>query len=166
MLRYLLPLFIVSSTYAQSVDERIDDVEGIMRDVVALDSLSAQRIRDGIVRWVKENYTNPSQVLMVDEPDLVRVREQPRLGGMATGAVCYATTDWEIKDNRVRITIGQYECVSRNGDFNALKILRNNNGNVKFGYSAHHDWVVGSFNSKVAGVKSILTGDKSPKDDW
>lgn len=166
MLRYLLPLFIVSSTYAQSVDVRIDDVEGIMREVVSLDTLSAQSIHEGVVRWVKRNYNNPSEVLMVDEPELVRVRERVALSVSVAGLVCYATTDWDIKDNKVRLTIGQYDCESGGGKFNALKGMRNKSGGVKFGYSAHHDWVVSSFNSKVAGVKSILTDDKSPKDDW
>jgi len=165
MLRYLFPLLLIAFTSsAQTVDKRINDEEGIMRDVVTLDSVPQQTIHDAIIRWIKTNYNKPSEVLMLDSPELIRVRESVSLS--AAGVNCRVSTDWDVKDGRVRITMGQYDCTSQYGNFNGIKGMRNNKGNVKMGHSAHHDWLVNSFDRKVEGVMSVLTADKSPKDDW
>jgi hypothetical protein len=164
MLRYLFPLLLIaSSSFGQEVDKRINDVEGIMRDVVTLDSLPQQTVHDGIIRWIKTNYNKPNEVLILDELGLIRVRESVSLS--VSGVSCSVSTDWEVKDGRVRITMGQYDCISSYGNFNALQGIRTKKGTVKFGYSAHHDWIVNSFNRKVEGVQS-LSLKKTEKEDW
>jgi hypothetical protein len=150
----------------QTVDPRIDDKEGFMRQVFELEGYSMTQIHDATELWIKKNYVKPTEVLAVNDSNYVRVREHVDLPNIDASVVdCNAVTEWDIKDGRVRITISQYECTSKYSDFNALVSMRKNNGDVKMGYSAHLKWVIDSFNNKARGLNETLKGEVK-QDDW
>ena len=158
---------IVGLSIAQTVDPRIDDKEGFMRQVFELDGYSMKQIHDASELWIKKNYVKPTEVLAVNDSNYIRVREHVDLPNIDASVVnCYAVTEWDIKDGKVRITISQYECTSTYSDFNALVSIRKNNGEVKMGYSAHHSWVVDSFDKKVTGLYETLKNWGKSDDDW
>ncbi len=162
---YLSFLYVFNS-FGQVVDERINDKEGFMREVIELEGYSLNDIHDATEAWIKKNYVKPSEVLVVNDANYLRVREHVDLPNVEASVVnCYAATEWDIKEGKVRITISQYECTSSHTDFNALVSMRKKNGKVKMGYSAHHKWVVDSFNNKVEGLKKTLKGEVK-NDDW
>ena len=147
------------------VDPRIDDAKGMMQQVIELKDYSTKDIHDAIVLWIKKNYVNPNEVIVVNDSNYIRVREHVDLNVAKNVVDCYVATEWDIKDGKVRITISQYECIAQYGNFNALISMRNTKGYVKMGYSAHHNWVVNSFDLKASGITETLkTGTK--KDDW
>jgi len=157
-------LVLTSSLIIAQVDSRIDDSVGHMRDIIETPNNTIDEVHNGIIDWINRSYTKPTEVIMVDRPDYIRLREHVNLPGVGTETVdCYAQTEWEIKDGRVRLTINQYDCKSQYANFNALVGMRNKKGKVKFGYSAHHDWVNQSFDGKVSGIKAI--GKEVKKDD-
>jgi hypothetical protein len=161
----VMSLLITGLAFGQ-VDSRIDDTVGHMRDIIQTPNRTVDEVHNGIIDWINRNYTKPTEVIMVDNPDYIRLREHVNLPGVGTETVdCYAQTEWEIKDGRVRLTMNQYDCKSQYANFNALVGMRNKKGKVKFGYSAHHNWVLQSFDGKVSGIKAI--GKEVPKeDDW
>ena len=158
--------FVAYQGVSQTVDPRIDDKEGFMRQVFELEGYSMMQIHDATELWIKKNYVKPTEVLAVNDSNYVRVREHVELPNIDASVVnCYAVTEWDIKEGRVRITISQYECTSTYSDFNALISMRKNNGDVKLGYSAHLKWVVDSFNNKARGLNETLKGGVK-QDDW
>jgi hypothetical protein len=147
---------------AQVVDSRINDKDGFMREVITLEGKSQKEIQASVIRWVKTNYNNPSEVILVQDSDLVKIREIPEIAPVVQ---CRVSTEWEIKDGKVRLTMNEYDCKSQYANFNALVGMRKDNGTVKLGWSAHLTWVVDSFDRKVKGLKEILKQAQA-KDDW
>lgn len=152
---------------AQIVDPRIDDTEGIMRQVLELDGYTMKQIHDATELWIKRNYRNPNEVIMVNDSNYIRVNEHVDLPNISSSVVdCYAATEWDFKDGKLRLTITDYQCRSQYADFNALVSMRSKSGDVKLGYSAHHSWVVDSFNKKAKGLYEILKNGLQRDDDW
>lgn len=152
---------------AQTVDPRIDDNAGMMRQVLELEGYSMKQIHDAAELWIKQNYRNPNEVIMVNDSNYIRVNEHVDLPNISSNVVdCYVATEWDFKDGKLRLTTTDYNCKSQYSDFNALVSMRNKNGNVKMGYSAHHSWVVDSFNKKARGLHDLLQNGLQRDDDW